>query len=173
MTYDLIALLQNGYDQDQIASVISVLGAGSEGFKYPDDIGLDEPEHFGFISSNLHSITLNSLAILKYADTYPNIRFNHINPGLVNSGSKPYLPWYTRYLVQFMLCFFGKTMSDISERFINIALLRKTSSNGQLIDIEENPVSTKKIENQTLSKEAQDHAWQFTLDKISKVTNLQ
>ncbi|CUM49790.1 unnamed protein product [Debaryomyces tyrocola] len=173
MTYNLIPLLQNGYDQDQIASVINVLGAGNEGFKYPEDIGLDEPEHFGFMSSNSHSITLNSLATLKFANIHPDIRFNHINPGLVNSGSKPYLPWYTRYLVEFALHFFGITISDISERLVNIALLKKTSSNGQLIDIKEQPVSTKNIENQTLSKKAQEQAWHFTLNKISAVTNLQ
>jgi len=99
----LLPLLQKAVEQNEPATVVSVLGAGREGTIDFDDYEL--VNSFGVSAAASHSVTSTSLMVNRLAKQYPKISFVHAYPGFVKTSIFANLPWYARLAVYPILPF--------------------------------------------------------------------
>lgn len=68
--------------------VVSVLAGGKEPASVPlDDLDLNQPANFGGFKSQLHYTAMNTMALERLAEMWPDVSFVHSFPGWVMTGN--------------------------------------------------------------------------------------
>ena len=81
----LLPLLNRAGQNQELARVVSVLGAGNEGKVFEDD--LEMKHNYSLQKCSGQAISMNSLALEHLARENPNVSFVHTYPGVVRQTS--------------------------------------------------------------------------------------
>ncbi|VUC33687.1 unnamed protein product [Clonostachys rosea] len=65
--------------------VTNILAGGEEGSLLTEDLDLKKPENYSIVRAAVHSATMLTLTLERYAKEYPRIGFVHAHPGLVST----------------------------------------------------------------------------------------
>ncbi|KDR73330.1 hypothetical protein GALMADRAFT_730089 [Galerina marginata CBS 339.88] len=97
LTNELLPLLHAAHDQGELASVMTVLGAGLGPEIDIDDLGLKKT--YKGLKAMSQSVSYNDLMVSEFASQNPEIAFTHIYPGSVYTGTISNKSIITRILV--------------------------------------------------------------------------
>jgi hypothetical protein len=104
------------------AHVLNVLGGGEEGPLNEDDLDLKSPKNFSFIQASIHSATMLTLVLERFASQYPKISFVHAFPGLtatplLTRGSKGIAGFLLRWIVSPLInTFIASGVDEVASR---------------------------------------------------------
>ncbi|KAK0264758.1 hypothetical protein LTS16_000068 [Friedmanniomyces endolithicus] len=82
--FNLIANVEEAAAQNELARVITVLAAGSEGDVRMDDLGLEH--NFTLHACLAHCVVMTDFMVEQLAVKYPSVSFSHSYPGTVKTG---------------------------------------------------------------------------------------
>lgn len=117
-----IQLLLPLLNKSENPHVANVLAGGLEGPLLEDDLDLVKPGNFSITSSSMHSATMLTLILEKWAAENPNISFVHQFPGTVATplftrGSSGVTGFLLRWVVSPIICtFFAASPEDAGAR---------------------------------------------------------
>ncbi|KAF6832993.1 short-chain dehydrogenase reductase [Colletotrichum musicola] len=80
---NLLPLLQAAAEAKELARVVSVLGAGTEGKIFTDDLALRNEANYNLRNCATQAISMTSLAFEHLAAAHPAVSFVHVSPGVV------------------------------------------------------------------------------------------
>ncbi|KAF9880835.1 hypothetical protein CkaCkLH20_01877 [Colletotrichum karsti] len=80
---NLLPGLERAGRYDELARVVSVLGAGKEGNIFSDDLSLTQKANYSLPNCARQSITMTSLSFEHLAKAHPTVSFLHVSPGTV------------------------------------------------------------------------------------------
>jgi hypothetical protein len=114
------------------AHVISIYAGGLEnkGKLFPDDLSLDEADHYGFANCRTHCIAMKTMYFEHLANSYPGkLSLVHLYPGLVvHAGfDDPNFPLWFRIiwrLVRPLAKLFSISPRDIGQRVLYLGTAR-------------------------------------------------
>lgn len=80
--------------------VVSVVSAGNEKANIDlDDLDVEKPGTWGWMKSQIHSITMMTMSMERLAEENKGVTFLHANPGLVKTGNLN-RGWLDRWILQ-------------------------------------------------------------------------
>jgi hypothetical protein len=112
-TLNLIPLLEAASRDNELARVITVLAAGSEGDVRVDD--LDLKRNFTLHACMAHCVVMTDFAIEELSKRYPYISFSHSYPGTVKTGIANSLSGPVRLAVKVMYAVMTPWILNVQE----------------------------------------------------------
>lgn len=110
---NLMPQLQAASDANELARVITVLAAGSEGDIRIDD--LDLKHNFTLHACLAHCVVMTDFIIEEFSRRYPNISFSHSYPGTVKTGIANELSGPVRLAVKVMYAVMTPWILNVQE----------------------------------------------------------
>ncbi|KAI5462034.1 hypothetical protein BGZ63DRAFT_354472 [Mariannaea sp. PMI_226] len=102
--------------------VVNILAGGQEGPLVEDDLDLAQPGNFSFVRSSVHSATMLTLTLERFASENPKISFVHAFPGLTSTptltrGSSGLVGIIMRWIVSPVLnALFAYSVDDVGAK---------------------------------------------------------
>lgn len=162
----LLPLVENAAERKENARVVSVLAPGTEGPVNMND--LDLKHNYSLYNVNRHFTEFNSLAVVRFAQLYPQIGFLHAGPGFVKTGITREFPWYIRYPLV-VVSQFATRPEDSGERFYYIAQGSPDYRTGcHIIDGSFKSLKEKFVDRGYLTPQLQETVWSHTQDMFKE-----
>ncbi|KAJ3504203.1 hypothetical protein NLJ89_g8057 [Agrocybe chaxingu] len=169
LTNDLLPLLRKAKDLGQVASVVSVLGAGVGLEKVDvDDLGMKT--NYGWLRAMLETASYNDLMVAEFAKREPTIAFTHMYPGGVDTAmvipSNPILKVLIR-AIHPILRFFLISSADCAEYVVYALLvgekgMHRRDSHADDIGLKKFPAA-----DGMTAEELQKRLWDHTVQETS------
>ncbi|KAH8689983.1 hypothetical protein BGW36DRAFT_390032 [Talaromyces proteolyticus] len=101
--------------------VLNILAGGEEGRLNLSDLDLKNPKNYSITNAAVHSATMLTLTLERYATSNPKISFVHSFPGIVatptlKKGSSGLLGYVMRWLIAPMASVFGMSVEESGKR---------------------------------------------------------
>ena len=112
-TLNLMPLLQRASQANEIARVITVLAAGSEGDVRLDD--LDLKQNFTLHACLAHCVIMSDFMIEELSKRFPDVSFSHSYPGTVKTGIANELSGPVRLAVKVMYAVMTPWILNVQE----------------------------------------------------------
>lgn len=117
-----IQLLLPLLNRSENPHVTNILAGGQEGPLLDDDLDLAQPGNYTFVRGSIHSATMLTLSLEKFASENPSISFVHAYPGLTSTpsltrGSSGVASILLRWIVSPIAhTFFASSAEDVGAR---------------------------------------------------------
>lgn len=163
----LIPLLEVAQQKGEPARVLSILSAVDN---VPIDLDdLEVKKNYTLLNSYYLTSTYNTIATLKFAREYPKLSFIHSYPGFVKSKANSYLPFYYRYIADFVGLFIADSCETSAEKHLYLAYTgSEFASSGHLVNQHLVEVDQSVAPYTGYTEEVQDKLWKHTEEMIHK-----